>query len=239
MKIEEKVAYNYLISEGFTKIQYEPNGNIPPDFLLNDTIAVEVRRLNKHFRIRKTDKPLEELKFRLIPKIRNLLKTYKIPGLDISAFLIITYGRPLKVDNKLFSDIRKVLNDHIPFIKEQRQYDIRENLRIRIFPSIKKYSSNYVLGIIRDNNTTGFVVSDIYKNLNLIIEEKTLKIASYVKKYKEWWLVLIDQISYGLDELDINELRSLPIKNNSFKKIIILPPGDPKNGIIIDKIEEY
>jgi len=237
MKREEKAAYNYLISQGFTKIQYEPNGNIPPDFLLNDSIAVEIRRLNKHYRIKKTDKPLEELKFKLIPRIRNLLKTYKTPGLDISAFLIITYGRPLKVDSTLFLDIRKVLDDHLKFIAEQRQYDIRENLRIIISPSNKKFSSNYVLGIIRDNNSAGFVVGDIYKNLNLIVDEKSFKIAPYLEKYNEWWLVLIDQISYGLNEMDIKELRSLPIKYNSFKRIIILPPIESEKGIILTNLK--
>jgi hypothetical protein len=42
MKREEKIANDYFISEGFNKIQHEPDGNIPPDFLLNDSIAVEV-----------------------------------------------------------------------------------------------------------------------------------------------------------------------------------------------------
>ena len=43
---DEKIVYKYLQSLGYTDIIYEPDGNIPPDFLIDDTIAVEVRRLN-------------------------------------------------------------------------------------------------------------------------------------------------------------------------------------------------
>ena len=53
MKREEKIANDYFISVGFNKILYEPDGNIPPDFLLNDSIAVEVRRLNQHLKQQK------------------------------------------------------------------------------------------------------------------------------------------------------------------------------------------
>jgi hypothetical protein len=48
MDQSEKVAYQYLSSCGFRDIVYEPDGNIPPDFLVNDSVAVEVRRLNQN-----------------------------------------------------------------------------------------------------------------------------------------------------------------------------------------------
>ena len=36
----------YLAHRGFTDVVYEPDGNVPPDFLVDGRIAVEVRRLN-------------------------------------------------------------------------------------------------------------------------------------------------------------------------------------------------
>src|SRR6267143_274530 len=39
---------DYLRSAGFADIVYEPDGNVPPDFLVNRRIAVEVRRLNQN-----------------------------------------------------------------------------------------------------------------------------------------------------------------------------------------------
>ena len=235
MKREEKIANDYFISEGFHKIVYEPDGNIPPDFLLNDSIAVEVRRLNQHLKRQKFPIPLEELEFKLIPRIRNLLKSFHSPQIKSSAFLTISYGRPLKVDKKLIADINKILLEHIPSINEQREYIIRENLTIRIWPTKSKLSGIYEIGIQSDHDSGGFMVGEMYRSLNIIIEEKRSKIEPYREKYDEWWLLLIDHMWLGLDEQEIYQLRSLSLANHPFKRIIVLPPIDFKKAIIFDK----
>ena len=48
MKQEEKWVEEYLTHRGFRDIVYEPDGNVPPDFLIDGKIAIEVRRLNQH-----------------------------------------------------------------------------------------------------------------------------------------------------------------------------------------------
>ena len=49
MNPDEQIAYKYLQNKfGTERIIYEPNGNIPPDFLVPAGPAVEVRRLNRH-----------------------------------------------------------------------------------------------------------------------------------------------------------------------------------------------
>jgi hypothetical protein len=236
MKRGESLANDYFISEGFNKIQYEPDGNIPPDFLLNDSIAVEVRRLNQHLKQQKSSIPLEDLEFKLIPRIRNLLLIFNEPGIRSSAFLTISYRRPLKVDKELISDIDKILHDHIQFIKERREYYLRDNLKIGIWPTKRKLSRIYEIGIQSDHDSGGFMVAELYKSLNIIIEEKELKIEPFRNKYDEWWIVLIDHMGFGIADEDIRKLKSLPINNHIFKKIIILPPYDFKKAIIIDKI---
>ncbi|MCX6320586.1 MAG: hypothetical protein NTX93_02110 [Bacteroidia bacterium] len=235
MKREEKIANDYFISVGFDKIQHEPDGNIPPDFLLNDSIAVEVRRLNQHFRRQKNIIPLEQLEFKLIPRIKNLIKSIEAPEINSSAFLTISFGRPLKVDKKLISDIDIILHDHIQSIKEKREYNIRDNLKIRIWPTKRKLSHIYEIGIQSDHDSGGVIVGEIFQNLNIIIKEKVIKIEPYQKKYNEWWLLLIDHMGFGLDDLDISQLRSLSIETYSFKKVIILPPYNYKKVVIIDK----
>jgi hypothetical protein len=234
MKREEKIANDYFISVGFHIIQHEPDGNVPPDFLLNNSIAVEVRRLNQHLKRQKNPIPLEELEYKLIPRIRNLLKSFYAPEINSSAFLTISYGRPLKVDKKLITDIDNILHEHIQFIKEKREYNIRENLQIRIWPTNSKLSSIYEIGIQNDHDSGGFVVGEIFRSLNIIIEEKVLKIEPYHKKYDEWWLLLIDHMGFGLHDEEIVQLKSLRIENHIFKKIIILPPFDFKKAAIID-----
>jgi hypothetical protein len=44
----EAHIHKYLAHRGFVDIKHEPDGNVPPDFLVNDRIAVEVRRLIQH-----------------------------------------------------------------------------------------------------------------------------------------------------------------------------------------------
>ena len=49
MDASEIVAYKYLEYRGFKKIVFEPEGkSTPPDFFVDDRIAVEVRRLNQN-----------------------------------------------------------------------------------------------------------------------------------------------------------------------------------------------
>jgi hypothetical protein len=235
MKREEKIANDYFISEGFNKIQHEPDGNIPPDFLLNNSIAVEVRRLNQHLKRQKSPIPLEDLEFKLIPRIQNLLKSFKKPDINSSAFLTISYRRPLKVDKKLINDINNTLHDHIQFIKERREYVIRENLTIIFWPSKRILSNIYVIGIQSDHDSGGFMVGEIHHSLKFIIEEKALKIKPYQLKYDVWWLLLINYMVFTLDDEEINQLKSLPIENHFFNKIIILPPSDFKKAVILDK----
>ena len=235
MKRGESLANDYFISEGFNKILHEPDGNVPPDFLLNDSIAVEVRRLNQYLKRQENSIPLEDLEFKLMPRIRNLLLRFNEPGIESSAFLTISYKRSLKVDKKLIPEIDKILHEHIQFIKERREYNLRDNLKIAIWPTKRKLSRIYEIGIQSDYDSGGIMVAEICRSLKIIIEEKELKIEPFRKKYNEWWLVLIDHMGFGLTVEEIRELKTLPINDHIFKKIIILPPYDLKKAIIIDK----
>lgn len=49
MNKDERIAERYLKSLNIGEVAYEPDGKIPPDFLVNGCIAVEVRRLNQHY----------------------------------------------------------------------------------------------------------------------------------------------------------------------------------------------
>ncbi|MNE64604.1 hypothetical protein D3C80_1600240 [compost metagenome] len=44
----EELAKAYLESLGLGPVAYEPDGHVPPDFMIGD-IAIEVRRLNQNF----------------------------------------------------------------------------------------------------------------------------------------------------------------------------------------------
>ncbi|MEZ4719401.1 MAG: hypothetical protein R2851_25450 [Caldilineaceae bacterium] len=46
---ERKAYEDTFAAQGFENVVYEPDGNIPPDFLVDERIAIEVRRLNQNF----------------------------------------------------------------------------------------------------------------------------------------------------------------------------------------------
>ena len=45
---EEKLVIDNLSHQGYENILFEPDGNLPPDILVDNKIAIEVRRLNQN-----------------------------------------------------------------------------------------------------------------------------------------------------------------------------------------------
>jgi len=222
----------YLESIGFRKIDYEPDGNIPPDFLVESSIAIEVRRLNKHIETQHPGEfePLEKLKSSLIPKINAIFKRYSNISFYNSALVTIDFSRPLVASKQLLRQIKISLDEHLPYLKnidKRKDVKINENLTISLWPIDSKYESPYILGAFLDNDSGGLVVSDVYNNLRLIIKEKENKIKPYFSKYPTWWLVLVDCIGYGLNDYDMDQLNGMKIETHLFEKIILLDPLEP------------
>ena len=63
---------SYLLKIKVKNIEFEPNGNIPPDFAIKRNIGIEVRRLNKYF----NNEPLEQLEFGELRKIVNFIENF-------------------------------------------------------------------------------------------------------------------------------------------------------------------
>jgi len=231
MKKEEKLVNQYLTSQGFTNVVYEPDGNIPPDFVINSSIAVEVRRLNQHFERNGEKKPLEELDYKIYSTFDKIIKNFAIDEYSHSAFLGIRFKRPLTVNKNLRNKISEVLTSHLPHLDEKRTYDISDNLQLRIIPAEGKLESIYRFGTFSDSDSGGFVVNLIYENIKHIIEEKERKIAPYKDKYEDWWLALVDTIGYGLDQHDLQQFFELPKLDTFFKKILLISPLMPEIGV--------
>ena len=98
MDKEEKLSLEYLESLGFENISYEPDGNIPPDFLIDKRIAIEVRRLNQNFLSGDRNSGLENIRFPLFHKIQNLLSDIKSDAFEKSYFISYTFRRPINLN---------------------------------------------------------------------------------------------------------------------------------------------
>lgn len=234
MKWEEKMAFEYFQSTGFSNIQFEPDGNTPPDLLINERIAVEVRRLNQFKSISGTYQPLEELSYRLVPRIVNYIKSYQTIPSDRTAFVFIKYSRPLNINNKLFSDIQNVFAHHLNHLDEHTTYEITENLSLRFHRAQKQFGYPYLLGADADHDGGGLVVSNVLDSLKLIIPEKEAKVAPYKSRYPIWWLALIDTIGANLDEYDFKHIKEGFNLQTYFNRIIFISSFNSSHGFELD-----
>ena len=224
MKREEEIVKKYFKSIGFENIEYEPNGNRTPDFVVNKKIAVEVRRLNQFHE----NKPLEKVTYNLVPKVIKQIESYGNNSHNRSSWVGINYARPIKYSKKIKDKIESILNLQSKNMDTHNFYEVSPNLGLDFFPSEKILERRYNLASYADFNEGGFVLGNIYKSLKLIIKEKT---APFRSEYKTWWLVLVDHIGNGLNESEIEQLRSYIDFYLSFDKVYIVSSIDFTKGI--------
>src|SRR5262249_15206513 len=100
-----------------------------------------------------------------------------------------------------------------------------KTLSVQIAPSSLKFATCFVMGGHTDEQAGGWVVSEVIRNLEICIADKTKKVTGYKDKYAEWWLILVDHIAYGLlDANDIADVRQLVPKPQPWTKIVIINP---------------
>lgn len=92
-------------------------------------------------------------------------------------------------------------------MKNHKNYVISDNLEINIFPSKKRLKTQFNFGSSSGLDEWGFVISNIFNSLKIIIEEKSEKIKPHKSEYKIWWLILVDRIGNGLEKKEFEQLR--------------------------------
>lgn len=226
------MALEYFRTKGFINIQVEPDGKIPPDLLLDKQVAVEVRRLNQFYKNSQGNYlPLEELEYSLVPRVYKIIDSYKTKSAETTAFVSISFSRPLKVDKNLLQDINQVFETHLHSLEEPRSYQVHQNFRLRFRPAKKKFGYPYTLGSTSDFDNGGAVVANIIESLNIIVAEKIEKIKPHRHKYPVWWLALVDRIGYGIDEIDFEQLKAGYPIGDFFEKVILISAFDSNNGV--------
>ena len=129
---DEMRAKQYLQTLPHTKLEYEPLGNVTPDFLIDSKIAVEVRRLNRNYKSKSN-------------------------------------GNLVSIEAPIIGDI-----------------DV------------------------------------LHKSIQLLIDDKDEKIDKNFPVYNEWWLILVDYITNGMDSQAFEKVKKIPFKKHKFSKVIIL-----------------
>jgi hypothetical protein len=223
---DEKLAEAYLESRGFTSIVYEPDGNIPPDFLVEGRIAVEVRRLNRHW-VNQTGvaEGVETAQFALVRMLRALFKSLGPPKHGRSWFVNFEFERPLPP----IIDLRRAIGRRLIAIRDNELpptgFTVASQISVDFLPASEVHPLHFVLGGFGDDNTGGFLIPALEGHIKVCLDQKKEKIAPFRTKYREWWLILVDHIGYGA-EGTVNVI-------HDWDRLILLNPLDPRAGIEI------
>jgi hypothetical protein len=229
MDSSEALVAEALTHLGFKDVLYEPDGNIPPDFLVNGRIAVEVRRLNQNYRDGEVTEGLEQAAISLWHRIKNLLQSLGPPVHGRSWFVFYKFSRPVEpwraLKPKLTTVLKSFIADEHP---TARSFQFGSGLHLEIFEASKPYPTLFVPGGHVDEESGGWLLHELEKNLRFCIDEKSAKIAAFRSKYPEWWLVLPDHIGYGLDSFDQELFRDHITISHDWSRILLIDPRNPK-----------
>lgn len=229
MDRSEKLANDYLRHLGFQDIIYEPDGNVPPDFLVNKKIAVEVRQLNQNQVTNSGYCGLDEVAIPLFMKFRRLLTEFGSSDSGQSWFVRYRFKRPLLPWNRLRAMVRKELLEfrNNPPLQSRAKTVIADEFQLDFICATDAHPSFFVFGGYSDADSGGWVFQEIQKNLRICIEEKTKKIARVRGRYEEWWLVLIDFIGYGVEDCDRKLYSEHLAIDHNWNKVVLVNPLNP------------
>jgi hypothetical protein len=226
MDLTERLANDHLIHRGHATPQFEPLGNVPPDFLLDGRIAVEVRRLNQNEIAAPGPKGLEEVEIPLLMGMQRLLKSYGPPV--AGAWRVgLSFRRPIPPFHVIAQAVKQFLSQvQSGTVPTGVRQQIAPNIEMDASPASGTWDEMFHLAVTSDHDSGGWVLEELERNINICIASKTAKIASYRHRYPEWWLLLVDHIAYGLSEFDLGQFRSSVTITHSWDKVIIVNPHD-------------
>jgi hypothetical protein len=240
MDDSEKAAKLHLEYLGFECIVYEPDGNVPPDFLVNGRIAIEVRRLNQNEGTESAFRGLEEIAIPLQTKIAKLLASLGPPYAGSSWFVHYTIRRPVAA----WDVLRPAIRQHLIAFRDDRSagrstsITVADCIQIKLIRASTAHATCFVSGGYSDDDSGGWVFQETQKNLRLCVNEKTLKIAPVRHKYTEWWLILVDRIGYGVDDCDRPFFHKHLGIRHSWDKVILLNPLNPRSAFEIQSVSD-
>jgi hypothetical protein len=169
----ETLANQFLAGLGLEEPVFEPDGNVPPDFLLSGRIAVEVRRLNQNDPRLAEPRGLEEDQIPTLYRIRRLLASLGPPRDERSWFVSYTLTRPLEGWRTLEPQVRSALEAFVPQSSNRTgRVELGSPLQISVHPAARPYKDMFVLGGYTDHDSGGWLLAELERNLNICIEEK-------------------------------------------------------------------
>lgn len=228
MDREEKFVLEFLQAEEHEDIVYEPDGNVPPDFSIGGRkYGVEVRRLNQQYQSKDGSvKGLEEDDIPLLMSIRKTLEDLGPPRNRRSWFVSYYFRRPLAPISTIRTELRDWLIAFREEGKERDEATLPSGVQVRVFPAGAGQQTEFLLGLITDSNSGGWVLDELERNIAICVAEKTQKVTPYANRYDEWWLALVDYINYG-ESFSQDQFARCGLVTRPWSRIVIINPLDP------------
>jgi hypothetical protein len=224
MNYDEGIVYQYLTSLSLGEVVYEPDGRLPPDFLIDGRIAVEARRLNQHYEVAGRPRSLEQDRIPIVQGFENLLAKFKARDTgNRTWFVSFNFSRPLPPWRELRRQIHVSLDQFLQIPGNTiRRILITDRFSITIGPRASEFlGAPFVAGTRSDFDEGGFMVSEVVRNAEVYIAEKTAKVAPHRHKYPTWWLVFVDYIARPEEATDVRKYLQRP---GEWDRLIILSP---------------
>jgi len=222
MNEDEKVAEEYL-KKHHDNVIFEPDGNIPPDFLIENSIGVEVRRLNQQYYTQNGNaRGLSETARPFRDRVEKVLSRYVVEADGASFWVGLRFERvngELDVSKKMIKkaiDAFQKQNEIIPF-----EYRMSDNVLLKFLVRGSKTNRKFQLGTQSDLDAGGWVVDICSEAIKHCIKEKEMKIKPHFSKYDRWWLLLVDHMNFMKSEDRVEIVKNIA-KPVYFERIIVI-----------------
>ncbi|MBL1214357.1 MAG: hypothetical protein HND52_13445 [Ignavibacteriae bacterium] len=236
MKQEEVIAKKYLKELQVGSVEFEPDGNIPPDFKINN-IGIEVRRLNQNYTSNHKTEGIEQKHSQMQKLFEQVYATFDKQYSGRSFWTSLRFCRPLEDKRVIRSYAKKSLQEFIDNpIPTPTTLEICNNVEMYLVEAENKFDKVFLTGSILDHDYNGFVNNIYIENIKLCISEKSKKIEKYKQKYQEWWLVLVDHIKLPISESNLKIWKQYLSNTEKFSKILII---SEKDGELIFSFQNY
>jgi len=235
MNRSEEHAQRYLQHLGLKGIRYEPDGNQPPDFATDDSIAVEVRRLNQHFEHGGDHVALEHDAYPTVNGMNRLLASFGESKNDRSWWVHCRFRRPMPKWKELEPDVRTVLSEiNSSGGAPDDPVWVHRSLTLQIVPCDEPENRLFVFAGYTDHNAGGWVLHELQQNIQLCVDEKMRKVAPFRASYARWWLILVDHTGLGTHGQQRAALQQHVRVRHDWDRVAILNPKDYRDAVIID-----
>jgi hypothetical protein len=239
MDTSEQLAERYLASLSLGDVVYEPDGNVPPDFVVGGAIAVEVRRLNQNHEVEEgKTQGLEEIDIPLRHRMQKHLREFA-PSRDGECWYVgYDFKRPVESWKVLRPVLDRALQEfYMSPIRQRMKLKLTRHFSIDFVPASIDRGSFFLLGANMDYDSGGWVVAELERNLRICIAEKERKISTFRSRYPAWWLVLEDRIDYAVDSEDRPRFKSEVMSRieHTFDRIVLLDPRDYRRAFEVSQ----